>query len=295
MLFLVALVVGGYILSNQRLYLPTWVPIVGSDFVDRKFELVDRAVAHAGPGPGGRHRRRQGRRDQQGRAAGRPRASSRVKIQRKYSKRIIARRVGAHAPEDRPERHDDPARPGLARPRAAPEDCIDPGQPDAAQRQRRRDPRGARRRHARLPAHAARRRRPRACRTTRASCRNTFRRFEPTGRDLAKLTSLLTERRQQHPPLDPQLPPAHRGGGREGRRSSPRSSTPPTPSSRPSPARTAALRATLRQLPDTLAVDAHRPDQGRPPGPRARPDARRALRPVRARARAVAGARRGRS
>lgn len=32
--FLVAAVVGGYILSNQRFYLPSWVPIIGSDFVD---------------------------------------------------------------------------------------------------------------------------------------------------------------------------------------------------------------------------------------------------------------------
>lgn len=31
---LVATIVGGYILSNQRFYLPNWVPIVGSDFVD---------------------------------------------------------------------------------------------------------------------------------------------------------------------------------------------------------------------------------------------------------------------
>lgn len=31
---LIALLVGGYILSNQRFYLPNWVPIVGSDFVD---------------------------------------------------------------------------------------------------------------------------------------------------------------------------------------------------------------------------------------------------------------------
>jgi phospholipid/cholesterol/gamma-HCH transport system substrate-binding protein len=38
-LLLVALIVGGYILSNQRLYLPAWVPILGSDFVDRQLEL----------------------------------------------------------------------------------------------------------------------------------------------------------------------------------------------------------------------------------------------------------------
>src|SRR3954449_13281801 len=38
-LFVVALGVGGYILSNQRLYLPHWVPLVGSDFVDQKIEV----------------------------------------------------------------------------------------------------------------------------------------------------------------------------------------------------------------------------------------------------------------
>jgi phospholipid/cholesterol/gamma-HCH transport system substrate-binding protein len=32
-LVVVALAVGGYILGNQRLYLPSWVPFVGSDFV----------------------------------------------------------------------------------------------------------------------------------------------------------------------------------------------------------------------------------------------------------------------
>ena len=31
---LLAVLIGGYILSNQRFYLPAWVPIIGSDFVD---------------------------------------------------------------------------------------------------------------------------------------------------------------------------------------------------------------------------------------------------------------------
>jgi phospholipid/cholesterol/gamma-HCH transport system substrate-binding protein len=35
----IAVVVGGYILSNQRFYLPKWVPIVGSDFVDYKAQF----------------------------------------------------------------------------------------------------------------------------------------------------------------------------------------------------------------------------------------------------------------
>lgn len=38
-LLVIALVVGGYILSNQRFYLPKWVPALGSDFVDYKAEL----------------------------------------------------------------------------------------------------------------------------------------------------------------------------------------------------------------------------------------------------------------
>jgi phospholipid/cholesterol/gamma-HCH transport system substrate-binding protein len=38
-LVLVAAVVGGYILSNQRFYLPKWVPVVGSDFVDYKAQF----------------------------------------------------------------------------------------------------------------------------------------------------------------------------------------------------------------------------------------------------------------
>jgi phospholipid/cholesterol/gamma-HCH transport system substrate-binding protein len=36
---LAALLVGGYILSNQRFYLPKWVPVVGSDFVDYKVQF----------------------------------------------------------------------------------------------------------------------------------------------------------------------------------------------------------------------------------------------------------------
>lgn len=38
-LFVIGLGVGGYILSNQRFYLPSWVPVLGSDFVDYKAEF----------------------------------------------------------------------------------------------------------------------------------------------------------------------------------------------------------------------------------------------------------------
>ena len=36
---LLALVVGGYILSNQRFYLPAWVPVLGTDFFELKGEF----------------------------------------------------------------------------------------------------------------------------------------------------------------------------------------------------------------------------------------------------------------
>jgi phospholipid/cholesterol/gamma-HCH transport system substrate-binding protein len=38
-IFLVALVVGSYILGHQRFYLPKWVPVVGTSFVDYKAEF----------------------------------------------------------------------------------------------------------------------------------------------------------------------------------------------------------------------------------------------------------------
>jgi phospholipid/cholesterol/gamma-HCH transport system substrate-binding protein len=38
-LVVVALLVGSYVLSNQRFYLPKWVPVVGSDFVDYKAQF----------------------------------------------------------------------------------------------------------------------------------------------------------------------------------------------------------------------------------------------------------------
>ena len=50
MLVVIALVVGGYILSNQRFYLPAWVPIVGSDFVDYKAEFATAQSVTPGQG-----------------------------------------------------------------------------------------------------------------------------------------------------------------------------------------------------------------------------------------------------
>ncbi len=47
---LIGLAVGGYILSNQRFYLPDWVPVVGSDFVDVDAELANAQAVVPGQG-----------------------------------------------------------------------------------------------------------------------------------------------------------------------------------------------------------------------------------------------------
>ena len=46
----VAVLVGGYILSNQRFYAPSWVPLVGSDFVDYQAEMATAQAFTAGQG-----------------------------------------------------------------------------------------------------------------------------------------------------------------------------------------------------------------------------------------------------
>ena len=72
-LVVLALLVGAYILSNQRFYLPGWVPVVGSRLLRAQGRVPDGPVGDAGPGPDRRHRRRAGRRRQERRAQGRPR------------------------------------------------------------------------------------------------------------------------------------------------------------------------------------------------------------------------------
>lgn len=49
-LAVVAIAVGGYVLSNQRFYAPSWVPIVGSDFVDYRAEMSTAQAFTAGQG-----------------------------------------------------------------------------------------------------------------------------------------------------------------------------------------------------------------------------------------------------
>jgi phospholipid/cholesterol/gamma-HCH transport system substrate-binding protein len=49
-LIVVALAIGGYILSNQRLYLPAWVPLVGTDFYTVEAELPTSQAVVPGQG-----------------------------------------------------------------------------------------------------------------------------------------------------------------------------------------------------------------------------------------------------
>src|SRR5215210_1346132 len=46
----IALFVGGYILSNQRFYLPAWVPIIGTDFFELKGEFATAQSVTPGQG-----------------------------------------------------------------------------------------------------------------------------------------------------------------------------------------------------------------------------------------------------
>jgi phospholipid/cholesterol/gamma-HCH transport system substrate-binding protein len=48
--FAIALIVGGYILGHQRFYLPKWVPVVGTDFVDYKAEFATAQSVTPGQG-----------------------------------------------------------------------------------------------------------------------------------------------------------------------------------------------------------------------------------------------------
>lgn len=49
-IMVLGLAVGGYILSNQRFYLPNWVPVIGTDFVDYKAEFATAQAVTPGQG-----------------------------------------------------------------------------------------------------------------------------------------------------------------------------------------------------------------------------------------------------
>ena len=102
-LLVASLGIAGYILSNQRFYLPAWVPAVGTDFYEVKAEMPTAPGRGAGPGADREHRRREGRRGGLREPRGRHR-------RRRHEdpgevRADLPRRHGPAAPEDRPEGH----------------------------------------------------------------------------------------------------------------------------------------------------------------------------------------------
>jgi phospholipid/cholesterol/gamma-HCH transport system substrate-binding protein len=194
LLFFVALGVGGVILSKQRLYLPHWVPLVGSDFVDRKFELAtaqsltpgqgqEIAIAGVKVGEINKVELLDGR------------ALVTVKIQRKYDKRIMRDATGLIRPKTGLNDMTIQLDPGTRAAGHAPSSYTVPVSQvlpnvnaDEVLASLDLDTRD----YLRMLLSGG----GQGLKDNSRELGNTLRRFEPTGRDLAKLTSLLQKRRQ---------------------------------------------------------------------------------------------------
>ena len=156
--------------------------------------------------------------------------------------------------------------------RAAGQGGLDAPDPQhAAGRQPRRDPLRARHRHARLPQAAGQRRRP-GPEERGGDLQEVFARFEPTYRDIAKVTAQVQTRRREPAPADQLAPAAQHRAGQPRRR--PRTARRPRPPcSAPSPRRTQNIsRAVpdfpraLRQTTDTLGKVQTYAEHPRPDG-----------------------------
>ena len=169
---------------------------LGADLRQRRLRaqgrVLDRAGDHAGPGADGRHRRRAGRRDHEGRPRQRPRdrddgAQAEVRAPRPPE------RDDAAAPEDGPEGHDRRARTPA---RAAGGPPVKRRLHGARSRTRSRTSTSTR------SSRCSTATRARTCRlllngaatgleSNGGNLAQVFRRFEPTARDAAKFTKLL--------------------------------------------------------------------------------------------------------
>ena len=173
-----------------------------------------------------------------------------MEIDNKYAPLIHDRRLAAAAAEDRPQRHGRRGRPGHQSSPEVEGGLDDPARLDPAERQPRRDPRLARRRHPAVPEAAAgeRRRGPRR-KGRDVKLSDALRRLEPFARDLARISGALAKRRAEHRQLDPQLPAALRPSSATRTRTWPTSSTPRTPCSAPSPSRRPRSAGAVRSCP----------------------------------------------
>ena len=233
-LFVVAIGIAGYILSNQRFYLPAWVPVVGTDFYDGQGRAADRPGRRSGPGPDGEHRRRQGRRGGRRSSSRTATPSWTMQIKNKY-KPIYNDATILLRPKTGLKDMILALDPGTKRAGEIPEGGRVTGGQHAARREPGRGARRARRRHARLPAHPAERRRhglpatrSRAdtgqSRVRRTCARPSSASSRP--RATARSSPAARQATQEHPPRDPQLPGAVHGARAARTSSSPTSWTP---------------------------------------------------------------------
>ncbi len=148
-----ALFVGGYILSNERLSLPGWVPVIGQGIRHAQGRLPHRAGGRAGAGPVGHDRRGQDRRNRK-RSGQRRRRARDDEHHAQVRALHLSQRHHAAAPQDAAEGHDRRGRSGHPQRRSRSQRLHDSPVADRPRRELRGIPRRARRRNARLPAGA---------------------------------------------------------------------------------------------------------------------------------------------
>ena len=117
-MIVIAAAVGGYILAHENLHLPELGAGARARLLHAEGRVPDRPGGHAGPGPGGDDRRREGRRNRERRPAQRASPMVTMKVTPKYA-RFYHERDAAAAPEDAAAGHHRRGQPGHARRRAS--------------------------------------------------------------------------------------------------------------------------------------------------------------------------------
>ena len=193
-IFVVALGVGGYILSRQRLYLPHWVPLVGSDFVNRQLEIStaqsltpgqgqEIAIAGVKVGEISKVELKNGR------------ALVTVKIKRHDADRIHENATALVRPKTGLNDMTIQLDPGTSAAPKAPENFVIPVNqvlPNVNADEVLASLDADTRDYLRLLLGGA----GQGLHNNTRALSNTLRRFEPLGRDLARFTSLIKDRRQ---------------------------------------------------------------------------------------------------
>jgi phospholipid/cholesterol/gamma-HCH transport system substrate-binding protein len=194
LIFVVALGVGGVILSKQRLYLPHWVPLVGSDFVDRQLEISTAQSLTPGQGQeisiAGVKVGEIKKVELQG-----GRALVTVKIRRQYDQRIHENATALIRPKTGLNDMTIQLDPGTSAARKAPKGWVIPVNrvlPNVNADEVLASLDGDTRDYLRMLLSGG----GQGLHNNSRELSNTFRRFAPTGRDLARFTSLLQARRE---------------------------------------------------------------------------------------------------